>query len=317
MADSTMSVDIVSVKPKNLEMPKSSIMIKVSSKEVDVATMERITEPVRTYLNDYRKMAIDPAIQKYDAQIDGMKDKKEADKLIKLVNDELKKLVGNLEKEATARTKSAWEKIKKENKAYAKWQIKIVAKVTWGVVKIGKSIAALISSSGAKLDEYYKIAKSVHGIAKEVQKALATEEKVRGDLMKAVEALSKATKGGKAGKSDIKKVEDAASEYDKKVTATRKKAESMSGPLQKLLQLKDQGVDVTKKQEKQINDMLTKIVDYNTTYTAGLQMSKSAKQMAADTQGKIDLKTVKGWADKAKKGADALMTVLKVAGEIL
>lgn len=316
MADSTMKVDIVSVKPKHLEMPKSSITIKVSSKEVDVSTMERITEPVRTYLNDYRKV-IDMQIKDYDGKLDGMTDKKEADKLIKQVNDELKKLVGNLEKEAQARTKAGWEKLKKENKAYAKWKIKIGANIVWGTVKIGKGIAALIASAGAKLDEYYKVAKSVYDIAKELQKALATEQKVRGDLMKAVEKLSKEKQNGSAGKSTIKKVEDVASEYEKKLTATRKKAESMAGPLQKLLQLQDQGAEITKKQEKQVNDMIVQIIDFNETYDAGLLMAKTAKQMAADTKGKIDFKTVKGYAEKVKKGVEVTLKVLKVAGEIL
>jgi len=312
-----MKVDIVSVKPRHLEMPKGSILLKVSSKDVDINTMERITEPVRTYLNDYRKLAIDPAILKYDAQLDGMTDKKAADKLIKQVNDELKKLVGNLEKEAIARLKSQWDKIKKENKEYAKWKIKIAANVTWGVVKIGKGIAALIASSGAKLDEYYKVAKSAYDIAKEIQKALATEVKVRGDLMKAVEKLSKETEAGKAGKSHIKKIHDTASEYEKKLTATRKKAESMSGPLQKLLQLQDQGATVSKKQEKQVNDMIVQIIDFNTTYDNGLKFAKYATQMADDTKGKMDLKTLKGHAEKVKKGVEIALKVFKVASEIL
>ncbi len=312
-----MKVDIVSVKPRHLEMPKGSILLKVSSKDVDINTMERITEPVRTYLNDYRKLAIDPAILKYDAQLDGMTDKKAADKLIKQVNDELKKLVGNLEKEAIARLKSQWDKIKKENKEYAKWKIKIAANVTWGVVKIGKGIAALIASSGAKLDEYYKVAKSAYDIAKEIQKALATEVKVRGDLMKAVEKLSKETEAGKAGKSHIKKIHDTASEYEKKLTATRKKAESMGGPLQKLLQLQDQGATVSKKQEKQVNDMIVQIIDFNTTYDNGLKFAKYATQMADDTKGKMDLKTLKGHAEKVKKGVEIALKVFKVASEIL
>ncbi len=317
MAESSMNVDIISVKPKHLEVPKNSIVLKVSSKEVDLSTMERITDPVRNYLTDYRKLAIDPAVLKYDAQLDGMSDKKAADKLIKQVNGELKKLVANLEKEAIARIKAQWDKLKKENKEFAKWKIKIAAKVTWGVVKVGKGIAALIASSGAKLDEYYKVAKSAYDIAKEIQKALATEVKVRADLMKAVEKLSKETEAGKAGKSHIKKVKDTASEYDKKLTATRKKAESMSGPLQKLLKLQDQGAAVTKKQEKQINDMISQIIDFNTTYENGLKFSAQAVKMADDTKGKLDLKTVKGYADKVKKGVDVAMKIFKVAGDIL
>lgn len=317
MAESSMQVDIVSVKPKHLEMPKSFITLKVSSKEVDPSTMDRITDPVRNYLNDYRKMAIDPAIVKYDAQLDGMTDKKEADKLIKLVNAELKKLVGNLEKEAVARIKSQWDKLKKENKEYAKWKIKIGAKVVWGVVKIGKGIAALIASSGAKLDEYYKVAKSAVDIAKEIKKALATEAKVREGLMTAVEKLSKATNDGKAGKSHIKKVKEVASEYEKKLTATRKKAESLAGPLQKLLQLNDQGAEVSRKQEKQINDMIVQIIDFNTTYDNGLKFAKTAVRMADDTKGKMDLKTLKGHADKVKKAFGIALKVFEAAKEIL
>lgn len=317
MAESSMKVDIVSVKPRHLEMPNGSILLKVSSKEVDPSTMERITDPVRNYLNDYRKLSIDPAILKYDAQLDGMTDKKASEKLIKQVNDELKKLVGNLEKEATNRVKAQWDKIKKENKEYAKWKIKIAAKVTWSAVKIGKGIAALIASSGAKLDEYYKVAKSAVDIAKELQKALATEEKVRGNLMTAVEKLSKETKAGKAGESHIKKVKETASEYEKKLTATRKKAESLSAPLQKLIKLKDQGAEVTKKQEKQVNDMIAQIIEFNTVYDNGLKFAKYAVQMADDTKGKLDFKTLKGHAEKVKKGVEVAIKVFKIASQIL
>ena len=317
MADVNQKFDLITVSAKNLELPKGTITLKVSSKEIDASLMARIMEPVWSYLNDYRKLAINPAIQKYDKQLEGMSDPKEVEKLTKLVNTELKKLVGSLDKEAQNRIKASWEKIKKENKDYAKWKLKIAANVAWGVVKIGKGIAALVSSAGAKVDEYYKVAKSVYDIAKEVQKALATEVKVRGQLMKACEKLSKATKGGKAGKSDIKTVEDAVKEYNQKLTAARQKASSMSKPLQKLLQLKDQGATVTPKQEKQINDMITQIIDFNTTEQNGRKFSEYAAKMAADTKGKLDLKTLKGYAEKAKKGVEIAIKVFKVAGEIL
>lgn len=317
MADVTKKFELISVKAKNLELPKGTITLKVSSKDIDPSLMARIMEPVYKYLNDYRKMAIDPAIQKYDKQLAGMTDKKEADKLAKLVNDELKKLVGNLEKEAQNRIKASWEKIKKENKQYTKWKLKIAANVTWGVIKIGKGIAALIASSGAKADEYYKIAKSVYSIAKEVQKALATESKVRDQVMKALEKMADATKDGKVGKSHITKVEDAVKEYKVKLTATRQKASSMAGSLEKLLSLKDQGVAVTSKQEKQINDMIVQIIEFNTTEKNGRKFAELALHKTKQTEGKMDLKTLKAQAEKVKKGIDIAIKVFKVAAEIL
>jgi hypothetical protein len=317
MADSTMKVEIITAKPKNLELPKGFIMLKVSSKDIDVSLMDRITDPVRNYLNDYRKMAIDPAILQYDKQLEGMTDKKEADKLAKQVNEELKKLVGNLEKEAENRIKASWEKIKKENTQYTKWKLKIAAKVIWGTIKIAKGLAALVASAGAKADEYYKVAKSAYSIAKELQKAFASESKVREQVMKAVEKLSAATKDGKAGKSHISKVEDAVKEYNQKLTATRQKASSLSGPLEKLLQLQDKGVPVTSKQETQINNMIVQIIEFNTTEDNGRKFAQAALTMANDTKGKLDLKTLKGYAEKTKKGIEMAIKIFKVASDIL
>ncbi len=317
MADLTKKFDLITVNARNLDLPNGNINFKVSSKELDVSLLARIMEPVYEYLNDYRKMAINPSIQKYDKQIEGVTDKKAAEKLAQQVNDELKKLVGNLEKEAQARIARSWEKIKKENREFTKWKIKIVANVTWGAVKIGKGISALIASAGAKADEYYKIAKAVYDIAKEVQKGIATEEKVRGQVMTAVEKLSKATKDGKAGKSDIKKVEDAVKEYKVKLTNTRQKASTMSGPLEKLLQLKDEGVEVTKKQEKQINDMIVQIIEFNTIEQNGRKFADEALKKAQDTKGTMDLKTLKGYAEKVKKGVEIAAKVFKTAAEIL
>ena len=68
----------------------------------------------------------------------------------------------------------------------------------------------------------------------------------REGLMKALEKMAKATKDGKVGKSHITKVEDTVKEYKVKLTAARQKASSMAKPLEKLLQLQDEGVAVTK-----------------------------------------------------------------------
>ncbi|MQQ10107.1 hypothetical protein GFB49_16690 [Epibacterium sp. SM1979] len=317
MAEVNKSFDLITVNAKNMDLPNGKITLKVSGKEIDTSLLARIMEPVYSYLNDYRKMAINPAIQKYDKQFEGMSDKKEVEKLAKLVNDELKKLVANLEKEAQNRIKASWEKIKKENKEYTKWKLKIAANITWGVVKIGKSIAALVASSGAKLDEYYKVAKSVYSIAKEVKKAIATETKVREDLMKALEKMAKATKDGKVGKSHITKVEDTVKEYKVKLTAARQKASSMAKPLEKLLQLQDEGVAVTKKQEAAINNMISQIIEFNTTEQNGRKFADFALKKAQDAQGTLDLKTIKAHAEKVKKAIDIAIKVFEVAADIL
>lgn len=317
MAEVNKSFDLITVNAKNMDLPNGKITLKVSGKEIDTSLLARIMEPVYSYLNDYRKMAINPAIQKYDKQFEGMNDKKEVEKLAKLVNDELKKLVANLEKEAQNRIKASWEKIKKENKEYTKWKLKIAANITWGVVKIGKSIAALVASSGAKLDEYYKVAKSVYSIAKEVKKAIATETKVREDLMKALEKMAKATKDGKVGKSHITKVEDTVKEYKVKLTAARQKASSMAKPLEKLLQLQDEGVAVTKKQEAAINNMISQIIEFNTTEQNGRKFADFALKKAQDAQGTLDLKTIKAHAEKVKKAIDIAIKVFEVAADIL
>ncbi len=317
MAEVNKTFQLITVKAKNLDLPDGKINLKVSGKEIDVSLLARIMEPVYAYLNDYSKMAINPAIQKYDKQLDGQSDKAEAEKLTKLVNDELKKLVGNLEKEAQNRIKASWEKIKKENKEYTKWKLKIGAKITWGVIKIGKSIAALVASAGAKADEYFKIAKSIYGIAKEVKKAIATETKLRGELMTALEKMAKATKDGKVGKSHITKVEDTVKEYKVKLTAARQKASSMAGPLQKLLALQDDGVAVTKKQEKQINDMISQIIEFNTTEQNGRKFADFALKKAEESQGTLDLKTIKAHAEKVKKAIDIALKVFEVASDIL
>lgn len=317
MVESTMKVDIISVKAKNLELPSAFIMLKVSAKEVDASLMERITDPVRNYLNDYRKLALNPAIEKYDKLLEGMTDKAAVEKLTKAVNAELKKLAENLEKEAASWIKASWEKIKKENKEYTKWKLKIGIKVTFGVIKIAKGVAALGLSAGAKADEYFKIAKAIYGVAKEIKKALASEAKVREQTMKAVEELASATKDGKAGKKHIKKVEAGVKEYTQKLTAVRQKASSISGPLEKLLSLQDKGVPVTSKQKKQINDMIVQIIDFNETEVAGRAFAKSALLMAKDTKGKMDLATLKGYASKVNKAVKIAIKVFSVAADIL
>ncbi|OED49923.1 hypothetical protein AB838_04920 [Rhodobacteraceae bacterium (ex Bugula neritina AB1)] len=317
MAKVNKSFDLITVKAKNFELPDGKITLEVSGKEIDTSLLARIMEPVYAYLNDYRKVAIGPAIQKYDKQIEGMSDKAEVDKLIKLVNDELKKLVKNLEKEAQNRIAASWKKIQKENKEYTKWKLKIGAKITWGVIKIGKSIAALVASAGAKADEYYKIAKSVYGIAKEVKKAVAKEAKLREDVMKAVEKMAKATKDGKVGKSHITKVEDTVKEYKVKLTAARQKASSMAKPLEQLLQLQDDGVALTKKQEKQINDMIVQIIEFNTTEKNGRAFADFALKKTKEAKGQLDLKTIKAHAEKVKKAIDIALKVFEVASDIL
>lgn len=317
MAEVNQKLDLITVRAKNLELPKGNIALKVSAKEIDASLMARIMEPVWKYLNEYKKLAIDPSIEKYDKQLEGMTDKKAADALAKQVNAELSKLVKNLEKEAQNRIKASWEKIKKENKEYTKWKLKIAANVTFGVIKIGKGIAALISTAGAKVDEYFKIAKSIKSIADELKKALASEAKVRGQLMTALEKMSSATKDGKVGKSHISNVENAVKEYDAKLTAARQKASSLSGPLQKLLELKDKGVPVTSKQEKQINDMIVKIIDFNETEQMGRQFSAAALSKTKEVDGKMDLKTLKGYADKLKTAVNGAIKVFGAVADIL
>ncbi|MEL6466901.1 MAG: hypothetical protein AAFQ58_18205, partial [Pseudomonadota bacterium] len=105
--------------------------------------------------------------------------------------------------------------------------------------------------------------------------------------------------------------------YKVKLTATRQKASTMAGKLEKLLQLKDKGVPVTSKQEKQINDMIVQIIDFNTTEQNGRKFADQAVQMAKDTKGKLDLKTLKAHADKVKKAVDIAIKVFKAAAEIL
>ena len=316
MADINQTIKLIDVSAKHLELPNGTVTLKVSSKEIDPSTLARIMEPVFSYLNDYRKLAIRPSIEKYDKQLEGMTDAKAAKELAKNVNDELKKLVGNLEKEAQRQIDTSWSKIKKENKAYTKFKLKIGAKVTWGVVKIGKSISALVATSGAKADEYVKIAKSVIGIAKELKTAFASEEKVREQVRSALEDLAKNKKAGKVGKSHIKKVEDSVKLYGNKLTPIRKKAEDMAKKLNKLLELGDK-VDITAKQRGQIDKMINQVIDFNKTEQDGRAFMKAALKVAADVEGKIDLSTVKGYASKLKTAFDAAKKVIEVAADIL
>lgn len=309
--------DLITVKAKYLELPSGVIHLSVSSGDIDPSTLETIMLPVYNYLNDYRKMAITPAIEKYDKKLGEMRDAKKASELENLVNKELKTLVGNLQKEAERRIQAGWDKLKKENRAYTKFKIKIGFKITMGIIKIGKGIASLISTAGAKADEYYKIAKSVVDIAKQIKKALDTEETAREQLKKALEDLARAKKGNKVGESHIKEVKNSIAFYNNKLTPIRQDAQKLAGNLQKLLDLGDQGVEITKKQEKQINEMIEQIIKFNENEKTGRAFAKGAQKIIENVEGTIDLKTLLGYAGKLKTAYGIAKKVFSLAADIL
>ncbi|MFZ7112293.1 MAG: hypothetical protein ACOWYE_11465 [Desulfatiglandales bacterium] len=309
--------DLITVKAKNFELPGGVIHLSVSSGDIDPSTLETIMLPVYSYLNDYRKTAITPAIEKYDKKLGVMRDAKKAAELESLVNKELRNLVGNLQKEADRRIQAGWDKLKKENRAYTTFKIKIGVKITVGIVKIGKGIAALISSAGARADEYFRIAKSVVGIAKEIKKGLDTEEKAREQLKKSLEGLARAKKGDKVGESHIKEVKNAITFYNIKLTPIRQDAQKLAGSLQKLLELGDRGAEITKKQEKQINEMIEQAIKFNENEKIGRSFAKGAEKIIENVEGTLDLKTVTGYEAKLKKAYGIARKVFSAAAEIL
>ncbi|MEM1382377.1 MAG: hypothetical protein AAF713_11160 [Pseudomonadota bacterium] len=324
MADLKQNFQLITAKPKNIEVPKGAIELSISVKELNVSDLERVMMPVWSYLNDYRKLAIDPAIVEYDKKVGDMTNEQEAKKLEALVNNELKKLVDNLQKQAEKMANDNWNKLKKANQAYTKYKVKIGAKITWGVIKIGKSIAALVASSGAKADEYFKIAKSCIDIAKQVKTALLTEADVREQVRKALEDMSKAKKDGKVGKSHVAKVKDTVKLYQQKLTGVRKKAGNLSKDLVALLDLQKKGVDVSAKQAKQIDAMIAEIQKFNTLEKDGASFAKAAIAAADAVESEVDLKTVLkaaksayDYGSKLKKAVDVSIKVFDVAAQIL
>ncbi|MEM9049332.1 MAG: hypothetical protein AAGC92_11500 [Pseudomonadota bacterium] len=321
MADATMKIDLTGFQTKHLELPNGNIEISLGHKAINANDAARLVAPVYKYLNDMKKNHIAPVISRFDANVGAAETAEEAAKLEKQVNALLTSAIDGLKKEATKRLTAAWETKKKENKALLKFKVKIGAKVTWGVVKIGRSIAKLVATKGTKADEYVKIFKACVAIAKELKKALKSETSARADLVAALSGMEAATTNNIVGSSHVKTVKTAVALYVQKLTGVRQKANKLADNLTKLLDLQDGGATVSTKQAKKVQDLLDRIIEYNLIEATGRDFAKSALEAAKSVDSRVDLPTIISWLKKArdfaktvKSGVDAVRSALDTFG---
>ena len=108
---------------------------------------------------------------------------------------EFKKQTKNISAMAQTIGERYWQKMARERAEIRNFKLKIAANVAWKGIKIGASLATIISSGGAAAMAYVSAMKSIYGIYKEMKKAFASAEdymvKVYGDIEAIKTALFK------------------------------------------------------------------------------------------------------------------------------
>lgn len=325
MAEITEKHDLLTASPKNLTVKGGRVEFKLSSREIDDDdVLAELLEPAVEFLGDYQESDLDPAIEKVDEELDGLRDAKEAQALTRKANAELKKLADNLKKQAERRIEKESKKLQKEDKDLAGFKLKTVVKIVPASVELEKSVAKGIATGGAKEGEYGKLGKSAVGVAKSIAKGLDAEARTRKTLVKALAAMSKAKAGGKVDESTITRLKEVIKLYEKKLARTQKDAAKLADQVEGLIDLGG-SLELSRKQSLQLDDLLEQ-----TTALAKLEKDCTAfagwaLRSVQEQEGKWGLRAVrgdqnrigKGLAQKLEKEFYAARKVFERAGTIL
>ncbi len=197
-------VDLVRYKPKTkylkIDPTRVDIQIDVtttgilSASEVPSSAMKRLEEAARGALDNYEKI-ISSEVERLETKIQALVDsgdpKKmaEAEKLTQGVNASVKNALASAE---GAAMKAVEERMKKEiqgDKNLKEARFKLGFKIIIGAVSVTTQIAALVATSGADLQAYYSIAKTVYEVGKEIYEYNKGEATLRKELDSGIQAF--------------------------------------------------------------------------------------------------------------------------------
>ena len=197
-------VDLVRYKPKTkylkIDPTRVDIQIDVtttgilSASEVPSSAMKRLEEAARGALDNYEKV-IGSEVERLETKIQALVDsgdpKKmaEAEKLTQGVNASVKNALASAEGAAMAAVEARMKKEIQGDKNLKEARFKLGFKIVIGAVKVTAQIAALVATSGADLQAYYSIAKTVYEVGKEVYEYNKGEATLRKDLDSGIQAF--------------------------------------------------------------------------------------------------------------------------------
>ena len=242
--------------------------------------------------------------------------------------------VGPLEKEFAKQTQNItsmaqtigeryWQKMAKERSEIRNFKIKVGAKIAWKGLKIGTSLATIITSGGAAAGSYISAIQNIYGIYKEMKKVFASADdymiKVYGDIEAiktalfkrrgiAPENIKELLKADKQidGKL-LKSLQSNRTTFGVKVKQLHRKAGDAALQLNKALENVDAALSadpsLQKKHRKKIQELIKDIESMVGEHKKFESFDKTAERFQRDIEARMaeEAKLVKAW--KATKGA--------------
>lgn len=197
-------VDLVRYKPKTkyltIDPTRVDIQIDVTTKgilsasEVPSAAMQRLEKAAREALDVY-ELTIGSEVERLETKIQGLIDTGDpkqieaADKLIQGVNVSIKNALGSAQGAALKAIELRLAKEAQGDKNLKEAQVKLGFKIGVGLVTIATNVSTLVATMGADVHAYYKIAKTVYDVGKEIYEYNKGEAKLNKELMDAIKVF--------------------------------------------------------------------------------------------------------------------------------
>jgi vacuolar-type H+-ATPase subunit H len=255
MPKATFKINQVKISTENLGDFEGVIEVEIEHKDADPLTLQKIVDEVPKELKKHKKPTdFTKKIDNLDSAISSAVDSGlYENNLIKSLTDSWQKmsqaLVDAHIAETTKKAQEATEKIiadnKKASKDTTKSKFKVGAKLTLKGLSLGKSIASLVVTMGADISAYFKIVKTIKGIVEIIKKNSETLDDKALEILEALNELKLAEAQSedvqnRVSKTNVKKIEEAVSQYETTLARLQDRAAKMSVMLNKLLE-KDSG----------------------------------------------------------------------------
>jgi chromosome segregation ATPase len=175
----------------------------------------------------------------------------------------------------------------------------------------------LVASAGTAIPAYIAAAKAVKTLATEVKKAFESAESSREELQTALEKLAK---DEEKAKSTVSAADSALKDYNQKLTNARKSADELAGKLDEALEASEKNkLGDTRDREAAIDKMIKKIIELNEARGQGEGYADKAGALikAAKGDSKMDLKTLKSYADKAQAALNVVKEIATYASQLV
>jgi hypothetical protein len=318
MAKQLFDYDLVTYQPANLSVGSSTIKLTVGCDDLDSNHLERFLVDGGVYKElQFLRERSNADVESWDTAVGKMKDPDEINKFVDQCGKMLKGKVAGVEKYINGIIDAAWQKEKKANTEYLKYRLVATVTVGAAIFSLGKALAALVVSAGTAIPAYISAVKAIKTIAAETKKAFESAEAARDDVQTALEKMADDTS---KAKSVISAAESALKVYDQKLTTARKSTDELAAKLDAALEASEQDkLSDTAAREADIDKMIKKIIELNEARAEGEGYADKARSLikAAKADSKYDLKTLSGYASKAKAALGVAKEIVTLAGQLL